>query len=304
MENQGGSAEPASGTASSVPADAVKFRALVDSTTEADEIVSMVQRSSSSQQALLLSELVKQVRQFGTIAQFFRSVALFSWSSTQVVRSKIYEAFVELVVDLFASSAAALYVVDRPTGQLRLEAARGTEGVDFEGSRGGLLEKCAASGKTCAGRENSASGPSRAEMCIPVIAEGVCAVVRVVRSPKEGSVEQDDNSLFHGPDQQVLESIVRQMGFLFQEPSPTSGGDGAAAGADAMAAAEPEVPVGVKMDVALKQALTKWDYNVWDYESGDIQSHIFIMYDLIGVIDLFSIDKSKLQRFIGLVASG
>ena len=71
-----------------------------------------------------------------------------------------------------------------------------------------------------------------------------------------------------------------------------------------MAAAEPEVPVGVKMDVALKQALTKWDYNVWDYESGDIQSHIFIMYDLIGVIDLFSIDKSKLQRFIGLVASG
>ena len=272
------------------------FPALVDGATEVGDVVSMIQRSSAPQQALLLSELVKQVRQCSTAVKFHQLIAAYSVSPKGATRSKVCEALVNSAVELFVASSVSLYVVsDASTGQLRLEISKDAEGVEFDRSNTVLLKKCLGSAKTCAGRSTPTSDQSPVELCVPIIFDGVRAVMRIVRLTTKGSGDQD--IIFHGPDRQILESLANQIAPFFKDDASLSRGVD-----PATIVAQP--PMGETSAEDPSQLLKLWSYDVWDFESAAVQRHIFAMYDLLGLIEAFSINRAKLHGFISLVVSG
>ena len=119
----------------------------------------------------------------------------------------------------------------------------------------------------------------------------VVAILRLIRLPGEGASPEDNQQLFCGPEQLALEQLAKQASLVYgqkQQSSPLACNSGIS----------PRSATAWGSDSSLVEKLNSWSYNVWDYEHAELQRHICIMYEQLGLIETFSIDKLKLREFV------
>lgn len=270
----------------------LQFRALVDSHTKTEDVLDFIQRSSASQQQLLHSELVKQVRSSNAMAEFAQIMATYAIGSHGDIRGKISPALLDTAIKVTNtnSNIAALYSLNADSQQLTISTAEA--GYDFDSLPDVLLKKCAASGKTCAGRDQSNGCAGLPEICVPIMSgSSVVAVLRLIRLPSEGASPEENQQLFCGPEQLALEQLAKQASLVYgqkQQSSPLAGNS----------RTSPRSATAWGSDSSLVEAVNSWSYNVWDYEPAELQRHICIMYEQLGLIETFCIDKLKLGEFV------
>ena len=119
----------------------------------------------------------------------------------------------------------------------------------------------------------------------------VVAVLRLIRLPSEGASPEENQQLFCGPEQLALEQLAKQASLVYgqkQQSSPLA----------CNSRISPRSATAWGSDSSLVEAVNSWSYNVWDYEPAELQSHICLMYEQLGLIETFCIDILKLGEFV------